>query len=182
MEIDFCKGGYVVYGSAGVCYIEDIRNMRFPSERGERCYYILRPVRNASSTLYVPVDNEKLREKMRHVLTKEEIDAILEENRDKEIQWQSDKKKREEEFRKILKERNQKEMLLLVSCIYLKKRELISAGKKLNYTDEGILQEAERCIDDEFSFALRLPAGGVGAYIRERLEILPGNFQERPGK
>lgn len=132
-------------------------------------YYILRPVGNHSSTLYVPMDNEKLIAKMRDVLTKQQIDDMLSGIRDKVIDWQSDKKKRAEEFKQIMRDKNQEELLTLVGCIYMKKQELLAAGKKLNFTDENILQEAEKYIYEEFAFALNIPVCDVSDYIQQNI-------------
>ena len=132
-------------------------------------YYILRPVGNHSSTLYVPMDNEKLTAKMRDVLTKQQIDDMLSGIRDKVIDWQSDKKKRAEEFKQIMRDKNQEELLTLVGCIYMKKQELLAAGKKLNFTDENILQEAEKYIYEEFAFALDIPVCDVSDYIQQNI-------------
>ena len=171
MEQRFQKGEYVVYSNAGVCHVEDIKRMKFSAQDEEQTYYILQPIGNAASTLYIPLDNEKLNAKLRKVLTRDEIDHILAEIKEKELHWEEDKKKRAEKFKEILKEKEQKKMLLLVSCIYLKKQELLSCGKKLNFTDEGVLQEAERYIDEEFAFSLDIPIGQVGIYIQDKLGI-----------
>ena len=169
MARKFKKNEYIVYGNSGVCLIEDVRNMKFGSEKNERMYYILRPVGNHSSTLYVPMDNEKLTAKMRDVLTKQQIDDMLSGIRDKVIDWQSDKKKRAEEFKQIMRDKNQEELLTLVGCIYMKKQELLAVGKKLNFTDENILQEAEKYIYEEFAFALDIPVCDVSDYIQQNI-------------
>ena len=59
----------------------------------------------------------------------------------------------------------------MVSCIYLKKQELIACKKKLNSSDEEILKEAEHYIDEEFAFSLNIPAEQIGPYIQDKLEI-----------
>ena len=75
--IEFCKGEYVNYRTSGVCLIEDIAVPEFASggEKGE--YYILRPVKDKSTTLFVPIKSEALLSGMRHLLAKEEIVAVL---------------------------------------------------------------------------------------------------------
>ena len=172
MSQKFQRGEYVVYSNAGVCLVEDVKHMKFSAQEKERIYYILQPVGNAASTLYIPLDNEKLNAKLRKVLSKAEIDHILEEIREKKFDWEKDKKKRSEDFRKILKEKEQQEMLLMVSCIYMKKQELLSNGKKMNSTDEEILKEAEHYIEEEFAVALSIPTDEVGIYIQDKLGIV----------
>ena len=63
------------YGGSGVCVIQEIATMRFGRTR-ER-YYVLKPVYQNSSLIYVPVENQQLVSKMRPVLTREEVDRLI---------------------------------------------------------------------------------------------------------
>ena len=65
----------VLYGTNGVCKVVDIDERDCGGRMVE--YYILKPIYAANSTIFVPVNNEKLTSKMRYVLTKEEIDTKL---------------------------------------------------------------------------------------------------------
>lgn len=167
----FEKSDYIVYDNAGVCLIEDIAARKFEYWDSERICYVLRPIGNQSSMVYVPVDNEKLTKKMRRIMSKDEIDAILDNVRTKCITWIDDRRKRSEQFREILSAKNQQDMLLLASCIYTKKRELASIGKKLSNSDEMILRETERFVNEEFAFSLKLSTGQVAEYIQQRLKL-----------
>lgn len=62
-----------MYGNSGVCQIIDIRPEKFGEK--EILYYILKPADNDKSTIYCPVDNNKIQ--MRKLLTIEEIHDIL---------------------------------------------------------------------------------------------------------
>lgn len=171
MITNFEKSSYIVYDNAGVCLIEDIATKKFEYWDNERLCYILRPIGNQSSMVYVPVDNEKLTKKMRRIMSKEEIDAILDNARTKCIIWIDDRRRRTEQFKEILSAKNQQDMLLLASCIYTKKQELASVGKKLGTSDEMILKETERFVNEEFAFSLKLSPGQVAEYIQKRLDL-----------
>lgn len=171
MEKNFQKEEYVVYDNVGVCLIENIARMKFSFDRVEKIYYILRPVANQASTVYVPIDNEKQVNRMRYVMTKEEIDNILENARGKVADWYDDKRKRAEEFKKIIAAKNQQSMLQLASCIYYKRQELQEKGKKLSSADEQTLKEAERFVNDEFAFSLKISTGEVASYIQQKLGL-----------
>ena len=121
--------------------------------------------------VYVPVDNEKLTKKMRRIMSKEEIDTILDNVRTQCIIWQDDRRRRMEQFKEILSAKNQQDMLLLASCIYTKKKELSALGKKLSASDEMILKETERFVNEEFAFSLKLSAGQAAEYIQEKLRL-----------
>ena len=62
-------------------------------------------------------------------------------------------------------------LLLMIRCIYMKKRELLPLGKKLPTTDENTLKAAEKLVEEEFAYSLELPRTDVGKYIRRLLDV-----------
>ena len=167
----FAKGDYVVYGTSGVCVIDDIRIMKFALDTEKSPYYILKPTSNGTSTIYVPMKNEKLMAKLRPVMTKEEIDSLLLGMRDKEIEWDSDRRSRGEMFHEILVKGVTQKLLLMIRCIYVKKREMLKQGKKLATTDDNTLKSAEKLVEEEFAYVLDISPKDVSKYIRRLLEV-----------
>lgn len=157
---------YVNYKTQGVCKIVDLRTLRFEPDSREREYYILRPVHQESTQIFVPADNQSLIEKMRPVLSPEEIDRTILSVRDQRLLWIKDRKKRMAQFQDILSRRDERELLMLISCLYLQSKETANG---LSSTDTQILKKAESIIDQEFSFSLKISAQSVGAYIRSNL-------------
>ena len=88
---------------------------------------------------------------------------------DPSLQWIDDCKQRAAMFRKILLQRDERELLLLVSCLYLKSRE---GSKALSASDVQILKAAEEIIEQEFSFSLKISTQQIGNYIREKLGLV----------
>ena len=65
----------------------------------------------------------------------------------------------------------------MISCIYLKGRELYEIGRRLSDSDSGILHSAEKIVREEFAFALGIESEKVGEFIRTELGIAPvGDF------
>mgnify|MGYP002583101829 FL=1 len=167
----FSRGDYVVYGTSGICMIEDIRLMKFAMDSEKSTYYVLKPESSDSSVVYVPAKNEKLMSKMREVMTKDEIDSLLLGMKDKEIGWEKDRRIRSEIFHDILVKGVTQKLLLMIRCLYMKKRELIPLGKKLPTTDENTLKSAEKLVEEEFSHVLGIPGTEVSGYIRSLLNV-----------
>ena len=71
----FEKGEYVVYGSKGVCRIQEISHVDIPGVDQKRLYYIMHPVQNSGQTLYLPTDSTKA--VIRRVMTKEEANRLI---------------------------------------------------------------------------------------------------------
>ncbi len=160
----------VSYGKNGICRITEIRNMKF-DRSDEREYYILSPLRDKNATFFVPIDSPVLISKMRRVMTKEEIDAVLDSAKDKSIDWVEDKKQRNDAFRAIINGGDPHQILLLAHCIYNAKKEKEAAGRKLWACDEALLQSVEKMISEEMSWSLGIPESKVGEYIRKKLGI-----------
>ena len=70
---------YVSYGTSGVCKIESLEQRSFDGEH-EESYYKLRPLDNSNSTFYVPID--RAAERLRPLLTKEQIYQLIDEMAD----------------------------------------------------------------------------------------------------
>ena len=70
------KGELVIYGTSGVCRIEDIGEESFTGE--VRPYYILRPTADTgNSKIFVPADNEALVASMQPLLSAEELLTLV---------------------------------------------------------------------------------------------------------
>ena len=159
---------YVNYGTQGICQIEALRSIQFHSDPSARDYYVLKPVYQKNARIYVPTDSQELLEKMRPVLSAEEIDRIIESVRDQDIPWISDRKQRTARFREILSGMDERELILMAGCLH---QQSIENARGLSAGDAAILKKAETAIEQEFSFSLKMNAQGVGAYIREKLGL-----------
>lgn len=169
MEAKFAKGSTVVYGSNGICIVDDIKAMSFGGET--EMYYVLKPVSKRGATLYVPFSKEKLVNKMRQVLDKEEIDHILEGEDRYEIPWPDIRNERNELFASVITDADTRKLLALIRCIYQRKQQRLDAGKALSSGDEIALKTAEKLIEEEFAFALGCKPSEVRKYIKSKTII-----------
>ena len=71
----FKLNDYVCYGATGVCQITETKKERISGVTKE--YYVLKPVFNENSAVYVPMDNNTLLEKMRPIVSATELKKIL---------------------------------------------------------------------------------------------------------
>lgn len=166
----FQIGEVVSYGATGICTIEDIR-MESMSRSGakKQQYYILRPNAAPTCTTYVPVANEALAAKMRRILTKEQIDQLIDSIRGQELPWIEDTRRRSEAYSQIVAKGISGELLKLISCLYLEKKARNKGGRKFCATDEKLLSSAERMVSEEFAYSLQIPQNQVSQYIAEKL-------------
>ncbi|MBO5305787.1 MAG: hypothetical protein J6B12_03385 [Clostridia bacterium] len=167
-DYPFKKGDFVVYGGNGVCKIEEVGELTFGSLT--QCYYTLRPIADQSSLTYVPCDNEILTARLRFVLSKDKIEALLKDDLNNTVTWDNDRKTRLATFRDVLVSGDPSALLSMIRCIYLKRMEFEKINRKLSLSDSETLRSAIFSIESEFSFSLGIEKSEVAEYIRSRLE------------
>lgn len=159
------KGDHVRYGTNGVCVIADIETMTSMDRRSVKDYYVLRPVAESGTKIFVPLDNPALLGKMHAILTREEINEAIRQSAADPLPWVGDRNRRSEAFKEILKTAEPFPLLQLCSCIHGRRLQLSQEGKRLSGSDEAILKQAERLVENEFAFSLDIPRSEVAAYI-----------------
>lgn len=146
MAEPYRKGEYVRYACNGVCLVDDIR-LDVPAGKGTpKEFYILKPVSNPASTIFVPTGSPALVEKMARLPNREELDQLILSVKDHPLPWIEDRKARLASFQTIVKACDLRELICLVVCISRRKRSLLATGKKLGASDETLLQRAEGLI------------------------------------
>lgn len=165
----FRKTDHVVYASNGICLIEDIKKMSFVRGEPEKIYYILKPLHDKSSTIYIPEDNEALLGKMRSIITKDEIEAIITNVNKTDIEWIEDRKLRGASYREFLSTPHPAVLLPLIKAISKKSIELSETGKKLTAADKEAFESSLRYVKDEFAFSLGISANEASQYIENAL-------------
>jgi CarD family transcriptional regulator len=133
--------------------VDDVTEKRIGKTKIQ--YYVLKPLCNNTSTLFVPTANQQLVSKMRRILTEDEAEAIL---RDLPPcgDWNDNKQERSEQFRAIITEGSCVELIRLIRLVRTHGQEQLAGGKRLHISDERFLKEAEKMICEEFSLVLHI--------------------------
>ena len=154
----FCVGQTVLYGSNGVCTIDDVTIKSVGRSKIE--YYVLKPLCSDSSTLFVPTGNQALVGRIRSILPEEEAKRILA-NLPECEDWSEPKTDRSERFKEIITKGDCAELVRLVRTIYFHGRKQIAEGKRLHISDERFLKEAEKMVCEELSLVLNVESGDI---------------------
>ena len=157
----------VVYASYGVCMIKAVETRNFSGENTE--YYVLQPLHDSRNTFYIPVENDSLKNKMKKVYTREEVNELIKAMPEKDFIWIENNAERKEKYRKILENGNRDELVRLIKTLYIKNTELNKQNKKLLSVDEHFLHDAENILYDEFAYALEIPKDEVLPYIKSHI-------------
>lgn len=157
----------VLYGANGVCRISDICQKDFSGTVKD--YYILRPLSNETMTIFVPINNRILTDKIKRILSREEICDLISSISKEPISWIDDDTERKEHYRAVLSSGNRGEILKMIRELYIHKQEQFTKGKKAHISDEQFLKEAEKLLYSEFSLVLNIKADEVPDFIAARI-------------
>lgn len=160
----FQLGDRVVYGIHGVCSIIDIEQRIVNRSKVE--YYVLNPLDQPDTRFYIPVHNQVAVAKLRPVLTREELDALLRSGEADQNAWISDENQRKQRYRELIGSGDRAALICMVRTLYKHKMDQIASGRKFHLCDENFMRDAEKLLSSEFSLVLGIPQNEVGEYIR----------------
>lgn len=139
----------IAYSSVGVCEITDITENDLTSVM--RKYYVIIPLNDNKSLIYVPVDNEKLTGRMRKLPTKSELKKLMSQSKKESLDWIENSIERNEYFQSVV---NDGDILCTMQLFYTlckKENELSKLGKSLKKSDERIYKECIKILCGEMS-------------------------------
>lgn len=166
----FEKGEYVVYGSKGVCRIQEISHVDIPGVDQKRLYYIMHPVQNSGQTLYLPTDSTKA--VIRRVMTKEEANRLIHDIPSIKKLEVPNEKQREASYKQALQGCSGRDWISILKTLNQRKEERLAAGKKITALDERYLRVTEQELYGELSVVLGIEKGNMHDYIQEQIAAL----------
>lgn len=169
MVVRFGVGDTVLYGTQGVCRIERTEKQRVRGNDIE--YYVLCPVYNENSTVFVPMQNDALVSKMRSILSAEDIYEMIRSMPEEDTIWIDDENQRKLSYQQLINEGDRKKLVQLIKTLYLHKLSQEKKGRKLHQSDETMLKQAEKLLYDEFALVLNIQPEEVLPFIMEQVEI-----------
>ncbi|MEE3392913.1 MAG: CarD family transcriptional regulator [Lachnospiraceae bacterium] len=163
---EYDVGELVVYGSSGVCRIDNITRMTTPGSEEKADYYCLVPVDNQSSRIYVMVGQKKVN--MRRIISRPEAVRLIDSFPDlKELVIESDKL-RAERYKEALQSCDAKEWLRIIKTLRNRNKKRLSEGRKITSTDERYMKEVKRNLYTELSIVFKKDRDQIEDFIIEK--------------
>ena len=159
----------VLYGSHGVCKVAETVVRRMGGREME--YFLLKPVFERSSSIYVPMQNEALVSKMKRILSAEEIFEMIRSMPDEELLWIENENERRRIFQEILNSGDREQLVRLIKTLYLRQQNRLEQQKNLLMSDEKFLKDAERILYEEFAYVLKIDRDQVLPFIMKQIEV-----------
>ncbi len=165
----FEKEDVILYGVHGVCKITELVEREYGGVQKQ--YYVLKPMYNETSILYVPVDSQALTSKMKRVLSAEEVYALIRSMRKEEALWIEDERERKTKYKEILEHGDRLELVGMIKALYQHQKEQEKRGRHLHVADERFFKTAEKILYDEFALVLKIEPQQVLPFVLQQIEI-----------
>ena len=161
-------GQLLVYGVHGVCRVLDEEQRTV--DRKKVTYLVLEPVGQEGAKFLVPTHNAAAMAKLRPMLKREELEALLESPRIRGGVWIQDENRRKQLYRELIGSGDREQLLTMIQLILRHKEEQLAAGRKCHLCDDNFLRDAEKLIIGEISAVMEMDADRARAYLREKLK------------
>lgn len=165
----FQTGDYMIYGNSGVCQVESVGTIdTIPGIPKDKIYYTLKPLYIKGSTIYTPVDNQKVL--IRPLILKEEAIQLIDGIEEIETLWISNEKQREEVYKEELATCDCKELIKIIKTVYQRMQERLAEGKKITNSDRKYFKIAQDSLYGELAIVLDMEKEKVEEFITERMQ------------
>lgn len=163
-------GENILYGSNGVMTVVDIREEYVGDQ--PRSYYVMRAATGRSESLvFVPTDNDRLIGTMYSLLSREELEGILNSPVDSaRIEWNESSRARTEYFKRIMESGDRSMIISMIRAIYECGIRRTEIGKKNFLADETVKQKAEKLLATEISIVFGISEDEAIGKIRSKIE------------
>lgn len=164
----FKIGDVVVYSASGVCRVEDICKKSFGSFSAN--YYILKPLMQNGSTVFVPTENASLTSKIHPVLTKEQFLCAFSQAKGSDTIRPENEFERREKFGEILESGNRCALMLMIHDLKNLAKEQQQNSRRLHIADEKLLNTAENMLFEEVAYVFEIEKTQVSEFLKEQFE------------
>ena len=161
----FQIGDCVVSSTNGICNIEDQVWLDLSGEK--RMYFLLIPMKDTSSKLYIPVDSAEKR--IRKAMTEDEATKLLASLKvipELEIK---NEKFCEKEYKAAVYSGDPVMLAKVIKTIYLRREKRLSSGKKTTVIDDRYFKTAIHVLHSELAYALGSEEDAVEGKIIEAI-------------
>lgn len=161
----FSVGDYIVHGRNGVCKVEDITHIDVSGADKNKLYYQLVPMKSEDSKIFYPVDSDKV--VMRAILSKSEVENLLEGIKDIEPVYIENDRQREAVYKEAIASCDCRKLIEIIKTLHIRERERMAEGKRMTFIDDKYLKEAKNNLHEEFSIALGMEKILMEDYIKK---------------
>lgn len=160
-------GEQVVYGIHGVCRVADQEERVI--DRKRVTYLALEPVGQEGARYLVPTHNAAAMAKLRPMLSREEMEALMDSEEVRIDGWIRDENQRKQAYREMSSTGDRVKLVQMLHSLYQHKAQQTALGRKCHLCDENFLRDAEKLLSGEVAIVMGLEPEQARQYIRNKL-------------
>lgn len=160
-------GDYVINANNGICKVEDKVHLDLPMSDKKKLYYLIVPIKEKSTKLYIPVDSDKQR--IRKAMDKAQALEVIDEIPQIDAMWIPNDKQREQKYKEAIFSCEPKQLVGILKCMYQRNQQRNAEGKKNTTIDERYFKLAENNLYSELAFAMDKKKDEMRQIITERI-------------
>lgn len=164
----FQVGDRVVYGIHGVCDIKDSETQTV--DRKKVTYLVLEPLGQPGSRYMVPTHNAVAMGKLKKMLTREELEAMIRSENVRKDCWIQDEGQRKQTYRELIASGDRERLMSVVHTLYRHKADQAAAGRKVHLCDDNFLRDAEKLLIGEAAIVMGMEPEEAKQFIRAQLK------------
>ncbi len=161
-------GEYVFHESGGVCKIENVQIAPLDGMPRDRTYYVMRPVHDPNSVIYIPVDSDAIF--LRRLLNREEAEKLLDRIPFVRTIEEPNTKQLRAKYIELMRMHDPLEWVRVIKTVYARMNTPTSRTQRLSETERSFSDNAKRNLHAELSLALGVPEGEMERYITEYIQ------------
>ena len=161
-------GQFVVYGVQGVCRVLGKEKQLVNRKRVE--YLVLEPLSRGESKFYLPTQNPSAMMKLCPVLSRNELEALLNSDQIRVDCWIAEENPRKQRYRDLLSAADRLSLMQMLRALYRYQDELACNGKRIHQCDDYFLHDAEKLLCSEIGLVMELRAEEAKQYLRSHLQ------------
>ena len=161
-------GDRIIYGSNGVCVIDEIKMIEVPRTDELKAYYIIKPMYQECK-ISVPVDTKMF---MREIISADEARALIDTipQVDAQPYYNTALRQLQDYYEKKISSHSCVDLIEMTISIHRKRKQLLEQKRKFGAIDERYLKRAEELLFGELSVALDVPKTEIREMVGKLLE------------
>ena len=160
-------GEKIIYGSNGVCIVEDIKMIAVPRTDEEKAYYIIKPMFQ-ECRISAPVDTKMF---MRPMISVEEAQALIDGLPlvDAQPYFNTALRQLQDYYEKQMASHDCNDLAAMLIALYRKREQMLSQKRKFGAIDERYMKRAEELLFGELAVVLEVTKADVRKMVNDRL-------------
>lgn len=161
-------GDQVVYGFHGVCRVVNMEKQVI--DKKAEIFLVLEPADQNGSQYLVPTSSEAAMSKLHAVLTREELEEMIQSQYIRQDAWIREENIRKQTYRELIVSGNRMELMRMVNTLYIHKTNQTAAGRKFHLADDNFLRDAEKLLASEIAVIMGMQFDEARNYLRNQLK------------